>query len=176
MSEPPHLSELLRASPLLLPSPSLPLSLKLSSSFPLSYIGYRCIVYHRFLYRRLRQMQLRQAHRNLNAKDQDSLWSYYPKGAKRVAHTGQLTAYGVSFKQPSGKKFEQTLLGGKRAVFAWIRAESFTLAPSAIPSNWEELRFNPKRGHQYFQDSAGRKIDFASAVMLANNGRAYFQR
>ena len=121
-------------------------------------------------------MELRQAHRNLNAKDQDSLWSYYPKGAKRVAHTGQLTAYGVSFKQPSGKKFEQTLLGGKRAVFAWIRAESFTLAPSAIPSEWEELRFNPKRGHQYFQDSAGQRIDSASAVMLANNGKAYFQR
>ena len=48
----------LRTSPnfseLLLPSPSLPLSLKLSSSFPLSYIGYRCIVYHQFPYRRLR--------------------------------------------------------------------------------------------------------------------------
>ena len=119
-------------------------------------------------------MELRQAHRNLNAKDQNSLWSYYPKGAKRVAHTGQLTAYGVSFKQPSGKAFRQTLAGGHRAVFAWIRAESFTLAPSAIPSEWEELRFNPKRGHQYFQDSAGQRIDSASAVMLATMARHTF--
>ena len=132
---------------------------------------------------------LRQAHRNLNARGDHDLWSYYPKGAKRVAHTGSLLARGVSFKQPSGKAFAATLEGGPRAVFAWLRAESFSIdvTPETLrdtvnthpritysASMWKRLRFNPRAGHQCFQDSDGRRIESAELVYLAPDGCAYF--
>ena len=121
-------------------------------------------------------MKLRQAHRNLNAKDSRSLWSFYPQGAKRVAHTGELVAYGVTMKQPSGKSFESTLRGGHRAVFAWIRAERFSTENVPACEGWERLRFNPTAGDEHFQDETGERIDAAAVVVLASDGRAYFKR
>ena len=125
--------------------------------------------------------KLKQAHRNLNAKDSSSLWSYYPQGEKRVRHTSSLFATDVTFKQPSGKKFQVTLNGGKRSVYAWLRAEQCWLGTSTNGQNIDlknsqELIFNPKKGHRYFQDAAGNRVDSASIVILADNGKAYFQK
>lgn len=125
--------------------------------------------------------KLKQAHRNLNAKDPNSLWSYYPQGEKRVRHTSSLVATDVTFKQPSGKKFQVTLNGGKRSVYAWLRAQECWIGTSnngqnIDRKNCQELTFNPKKGHRYFQDADGNRVDSASIVILADNGKAYFQK
>ena len=98
-------------------------------------------------------------HRNLNAKHGNA-WSYnVGNGATQaqIVYSQNTTA-----KQPSGKKFDACLLGGKRGVFAWFKCASVLVNESAppLPANAVQIRFNPQAGQKYFQTNDGVRVDF----------------
>ena len=117
------------------------------------------------------------AHKNLNARSPDEQWSYYPDGSKTVSRTRSIVLRGnIRCKQPSlkNKRFQITLQGGKRSVYAWIHSDDAEVGNVLVAENLQPLRFNPKLGHLYFQDNDGNRVDSAALVYLAPDGNAYF--
>ena len=109
-------------------------------------------------------------HRNLNAKAGNA-WSFVVSGKATQAQT--VYAQGVTVKQPSGKKFEQCLAGGKRGVFAYFKSEQ--VAPNVaceIPANAIRVRFNPKNGDRFFHVD-GQRVDAMRQVWCAANGECW---
>ena len=118
------------------------------------------------------------AHRNLNAKSDRETWSFYDRSIKplRTQPASALVLQNVTIKQPSGKKFEATMRGEKRAVFTWFRAESletrknYQLIP--IPDDAVRIRFNPRNGDRFFHVD-GKRVDAMRTVYLLSTGECF---
>ena len=81
-------------------------------------------------------------HRNLNGGDHK--WSVVVSGKANKCFS--IYACDVTVKQPSGKKFDSCIAGGKRGVFAWFKSESVQpdFQPD-IPSNALRVFLTRKR-------------------------------
>ena len=118
------------------------------------------------------------AHRNLNAKSSNATWSFYDLGIKpkRTQPASALILQTVTVKQPSGKKFQATLRGGKRSVYAWFKSESLEVLESSdclpIPANAVRVRFNPRNGDRFFHAN-GERVDAMRTVYLLSTGECY---
>ncbi len=103
-------------------------------------------------------------HRNLNAGDKK--WSWCKPKATRARC---IVAHNVTAKQPSGKKFQTCLAGGKRGVFAWFKTsepiELLDEKPS-VSSNAVRVRFNPKAGDLFFHVDGNRVDNFQTVYFL----------
>ena len=110
-------------------------------------------------------------HRNLNAKGGNK-WSFKANGGS-ATQAQTLVASDVTIKQPSGKKFEHCLQGGKRGVFAWFKTTSLEInAPCDVPPHAKRVRFNPKRGDKYFMMD-GERVDFLAQAWMTASGECY---
>ena len=110
-------------------------------------------------------------HRNLNAT-KGRKWSFKVNSGK-TTQALFIHAKNVSIKQPSGKKFEQCLAGGKRSVFAWFKTEEISIdCPVAIPAHAKRVNFNPKEGACFFS-IAGEKVDFLKEVFCDEKGKCW---
>jgi len=110
-------------------------------------------------------------YRNLNATGLDR-WSIQ-LNTQPVDHAECIYAENVTIKQPSGKKFNQCLAGGNRAVFAWFKSDNaITDNIPGLPANAVRINFNPKNGDQWFH-VAGVKVDFIKKCYLLNDGTAW---
>ena len=131
-------------------------------------------------------------HRNLNAKGK--AWSYVKNG--KATQAKSIFAQFVTVKQPSGKKFEQCLAGGKRGVFAWFKSDEVwadgqrvghepkhnfqrvaaqvwgNYTPE-IPDHAVRIRFNPKNGQKFFQTEDGQRVDKMTHVWCTESGECY---
>ena len=118
------------------------------------------------------------AHRNLNAKSISATWSYYDRSIlpHRVQPASALILQSVTIKQPSGKKFQTTLRGGKRSVYAWFKSENLVPLDSSdspkIPANAVRVRFNPRNGDRFFHVD-GRRVDAMQTVYLLSTGECF---
>ena len=118
------------------------------------------------------------AHRNLNARDSHSTWSFYDRSIlpHRVTPASGLILQNVTVKQPSGRKFEATMRGEKRAVFTWFKSESLEVLESSdslpIPANAVRVRFNPRNGDRFFHVD-GQRIDAMKTVFLLSTGECF---
>ena len=111
-------------------------------------------------------------HRNLNATNGNK-WSF--NDGNGATQAKRIYANKVTVKQPSGKKFEQCLLGGNRAVFAWFKSKTVVIE-SAVPQLAQDavrIRFNPKLGHKCFQTENGHRVDFMREVWCEANGECW---
>ena len=118
------------------------------------------------------------AHRNLNAKSNRETWSFYDRSIlpHRVQPASALILQNVTVKQPSGKKFQATLRGGKRSVYAWFKSESLEVLESSdcleIPEDAVRVRFNPRNGDRFFHAN-GERVDAMQTVYLLSTGECY---
>jgi len=114
------------------------------------------------------------AHRNLHSKPDDGrAWSYYGPGSKHVQHTGAMILDNVTVKQPSGKAFNRTMAGGKRAVFTWFKSDSVHIGTTEHPpANAVRVRFNPRNGDRFFHID-GKRVDYMRRVWLTAGGESY---
>ena len=119
------------------------------------------------------------AHRNLNAKDSSSTWSFYNRSIlpHRVESASAIIMQNVTVKQPSGKKFLDCVDNGKkRAVFTWFKSENLVPLDSSdspkIPANAVRVRFNPRNGDRFFHVD-GRRIDAMKTVYLLSTGECF---
>jgi hypothetical protein len=109
-------------------------------------------------------------HRNLNAKGK--AWSFVQNG--KATQAKSIFAQFVTVKQPSGKKFEQCLAGGKRGVFAWFKSdEVWADCTPDIPDHAVRIRFNPKHGQKFFQTEDGQRVDKMTHVWCTESGECY---
>ena len=109
-------------------------------------------------------------HRNLNAGVEK--WSFCQPKATRARC---LVAHNVTAKQPSGKKFETCLAGGKRGVFAWFKtSEPIDICPENpfVPANAVRVRFNPKAGDLFFHID-GERVDNFETVYFLDSGECW---
>ncbi len=107
---------------------------------------------------------------------QTRLWSVTPKSTNKVQSAVTVHCVGIRFKQPSGKQFEACLAGGKRKVFAYIHSESTTIdAPQPDLSGWQQVFFNPRKGHRYFQLSDGTRIDTATEAYFTDTAEMWIR-
>ena len=110
-------------------------------------------------------------YRNLNATGLNK-WSIQ-LNSQPVNRATCIYAENVTIKQPSGKKFNQCLAGGNRAVFAWFKSDNaITDNIPDLPANAVRINFNPKNGDQWFH-VAGVKVDFIKQCYLLNDGTAW---
>ena len=119
------------------------------------------------------------AHRNLNAKDSSSTWSFYNRSIlpHRVESASAIIMQNVTVKQPSGKKFLDCVDNGKkRAVFTWFKSENLVQLDSSestqIPANAVRVRFNPRNGDRFFHVD-GRRVDAMKTVYLLPTGECF---
>ena len=119
------------------------------------------------------------AHRNLNAKDSSSTWSFYNRSIlpHRVESASAIIMHDVTVKQPSGKKFLDCVDNGKkRAVFTWFKSENLVQLDSSestqIPANAVRVRFNPRNGDRFFHVD-GRRVDAMQTVYLLSTGECF---
>ena len=119
------------------------------------------------------------AHRNLNAKDSSSTWSFYNRSIlpHRVESASAIIMQNVTVKQPSGKKFLACVdEGKKRAVFTWFKSENLVQLDSSestqIPANAVRVRFNPRNGDRFFHVD-GRRVDAMKTVYLLPTGECF---
>lgn len=109
-------------------------------------------------------------HRNLSATGGNA-WSFVANGKATQAAT--IYAEGVTVKQPSGKKFDACLAGGKRGVFAWFKSNDVRPNENPpMPDNAVRIRFNPKNGDKFFHANGGR-VDAIGAVWCLENGECW---
>jgi hypothetical protein len=112
-------------------------------------------------------------HRNLNGGEHK--WSVVVNG--KATKCFSVYACDVTVKQPSGKKFDSCIAGGKRGVFAWFKSES--VQPdfqSEIPSSALRVFFNPKKGDTFFKTSDGVRLDYAAQIWCTTSGECYAVR
>jgi len=107
-------------------------------------------------------------HRNLNAKGKNR-WSYNPGNGQIQCEC--VYSKNTGTKQPSGKKFKACLLGAKRSVFAWFKADAVLVNEDVppVPANAVRIRFNPKLGQTCFQTNDGTRVDFMHEAWGLNN-------
>ena len=117
------------------------------------------------------------AHRNLNSTLGDGrAWSYYQRGITPVQHTGSMVLDNVVVKQPNpkSKKFQITLAGGKRSVYAWFWSDNVRIGTTEQPpANAVRIFFNPKLGARFFHTSDGKRVDYMRRVWLTAGGESY---
>lgn len=118
-------------------------------------------------------------HRNLNATTRAHAWSGYFGPSKNVQHAETVVLRDVEIKAPSGKKWEALREAvangdkGRRAVFTWWWAESFTVNSASfdIPENAERVRFNPRKDEGFHID--GNPVTHLRMAWLDSDGSAW---
>jgi len=125
-------------------------------------------------------------HRNLNATN-GRAWSVKNplENDGRPVQYAYVYAEGVTIKQPSGKKFDQCLEGGKRSVFAWFKTNTMLECKDADAVDWTgrgwcelpsddavRVRFNPKEGDKAFHVE-GRVVHHLEQVWCLPNGECW---
>ena len=111
-------------------------------------------------------------HRNLNATNGNA-WSYVDPDTGKARQFATGVAYAVDVKQPSGKKFNECLAGGNRAVFAWFKCGDLRPdVPANVPPAARRVRFNPKRGDRFFHVD-GMRVDALDVVYVLADGTCW---
>ena len=116
------------------------------------------------------------AHRNLHSlrvKDGSVLpWSYYARSGERVRGAEGLTLFGCEPKHPLDTAAAVACRsGGHRAVFAWLKADSYVVGVPELPPGARRIHLDP-RIHRTFMVE-GRPMGRSSVCWLMPDGTAW---
>ena len=97
------------------------------------------------------------AHRNLRSTPTNAIlpWSYYARSGERVQGAEGLTLYGVEPKHPGDTAGAVNCrAGGHRSVFAWLKADSFTVGTPELPEGARRIRLDGRVHRTFMLDGA----------------------
>ena len=114
------------------------------------------------------------AHRNLHSLRVPSIppWSYYERSGERVKGAHGLALRGVEPKHPGDTAAAVACrAGGHRAVFAWLKADSFEVGTPELPEGARRIRLDGRVHRTFMVD--GEPMGRRAVCFLMPDGSAW---